>query len=652
MQEQILDIFTSDPKHAVGKIKKDVALWNWILEKCDPACLDDKTRIYTAYHGQPISCPCGSGKLQTYVSFFKNLSFCGRANSCSAAREAVSSACKKSMSRIDKVAANRKREETNKEKYGVSNVGQSEKALATRRKIYETPESISAITEQTRQTTMDRYGVSHVSLVPEIKERTRATMLERYGHEHAAQNEEIKEKTRRTNMKRYGVEYPINTPEVKEKTTATNLEKYGVKWALGAEIIRQKINTTNLSRYGCESILGNAAQRLINSGIIMNKYGVPVASQSEEVKNRTRKSNLSRYGVPFSSQRDYSELAKSVLFDKALFSSHLSTTSVPALATLLGVSETTILNFHHMYQLDIIKCNSSSYENELSEWLNGLGITHVRGNRTICSPQEIDIYIPTYNLAIEFDGLYWHSENMGKDKNYHLNKTKKCLDSNITLLHIFEDEWLSNKEVCKSIIKSYCHGITTKIPARKCVIKELSNKDCRDFLNNNHLQGKVNASLSIGLFFNDDLVSLLTFGKPRYNKNIQWELLRLATKIDIVVQGGSAKLWNYFIETYKPISVVSYCDRRWFLGNIYQSLSFEKKAEAKPTYWYTNFNKRFHRSHFTKSKCIAQAKLLSVDEDNMDWSILSERQIAKEILGLDRIWDCGQDTWVWKKPID
>ena len=252
-----------------------------------------------------------------------------------------------------------------------------------------------------------------------------------------------------------------------------------------------------------------------------------------------------------------------------------------------------------------------------------------------------------HKLALEFDGLYWHSETAGKDKNYHISKTQKCEEQGLQLIHIFEDEWISKKDICKSIIGSYLNLTTSKISARKCSIQEISNKEIRSFLETNHLQGYVNASKNIVLIYNDEIVAGMTFGKPRYNKQIEWELLRLVTKCDTHIIGGTQKLWRYFQKTYQPQSVVSYCDRRWFTGKIYETLGFTKKVNAKPTYWYTDYDMRFHRSKFTKKLSVKMASKLGhpIDELNN----LTERQITKDILGLNRIWDCGQDSWIWYK---
>jgi hypothetical protein len=137
--------------------------------------------------------------------------------------------------------------------------------------------------------------------------------------------------------------------------------------------------------------------------------------------------------------------------------------------------------------------------------------------------------IPDYGLAIEYDGLYWHSSGdvLTENRDYHLEKTTKCEEKGLNLLHIFENEWQnqSKQQIWKSIIRNKL-GKSNKIYARKCEIREVSNKESVRFLENNHLQGSASASIRYGLYHNDALVALMTFGKSRFNKNIDWELIR------------------------------------------------------------------------------------------------------------------------------
>jgi hypothetical protein len=258
--------------------------------------------------------------------------------------------------------------------------------------------------------------------------------------------------------------------------------------------------------------------------------------------------------------------------------------------------------------------------------------------------KELDIYIQSHNLAIEFNGIYWHSEAMGKCRSYHLNKTNECSGKNIQLLHIFENEWdnITKQEIWKSIINTKLNICNSKIFARKCTINEVDNKTAKQFLLNNHLQGHIPSSINIGLYYENELVSLMTFGKSRYNKSYQYELIRFCNKINTLVIGGASKIFKYFISNYTPLSLISYADLRYSTGAIYEKLGFTKLKSSTPNYFYFHKNnklKLMSRLQFQKHKL--QGKLETFDTE------LSEYQNMLNN-GYDRIWDCGNGVYEYK----
>ena len=248
----------------------------------------------------------------------------------------------------------------------------------------------------------------------------------------------------------------------------------------------------------------------------------------------------------------------------------------------------------------------------------------------------MDIYIPSHNIAIEYDGLYWHSE-LHKKSNYHLNKTELCKDKGIQLIHIFEDEWLFKKDVVKSRIQNMLGLTKEKIFARKCKIKDVNIKDRDIFLDNNHLQGKVRASINLGLYYNNELVSLMTFNKPRLGigKGGDYELSRFCNKINTSVVGGASKLLKHFIKIYKPKEIVSYADKRWSNGGLYETLGFDLSHVNKPNYHYIINMKRKHRFNFRKHILKKQG---FDTENKTEHQIMLDRNIY-------RIYDCGTITY-------
>jgi len=292
------------------------------------------------------------------------------------------------------------------------------------------------------------------------------------------------------------------------------------------------------------------------------------------------------------------------------------------------------------------KSNKSTYEIEISEFLSDVGIELEMNNRSILNGKELDIYIPSLKLAIEFNGLYWHSE-LFKDKNYHLNKTLECNDKGVRLLHIFEDEWLNKKNICKSILLNFLNK-SEIIYARKCVVKEIDDNNISNtFLENNHIQSSIPSKIKLGLYYNNILVSLMTFGALRknlghINKKDNYELLRFCNIVNTNIIGGASKLFKRFIQDYNPIEVISYCDISKFKGDVYTKMGFVLDSISRPNYHYLSDNdkfKRLNRWGFRKDVLVRKG-----NDSN-----LTEKEIMLNN-GYYRIYDCGNKKFIFKTP--
>ena len=280
---------------------------------------------------------------------------------------------------------------------------------------------------------------------------------------------------------------------------------------------------------------------------------------------------------------------------------------------------------------DMIKSNA---EMEITEFIKGFGYDVKTSVRDIIPPYELDIYVPDKKIAIEYDGLYWHNE-INKEKNYHLNKTELCEKKDIRLIHIFEDEWMEKKDIVKSRLKSIFNLSDKRIFARKCTIKELGHKDSKMFLENNHIQGNCMSKYRYGLYYDNELVSLMTFGRKRRNlgsksDNDEYELIRFCNKLNTNVIGGASKLLKHFIKEIKPKEIISYCDRRWSKGDLYEKLGFKKIHYSKPSYFYVKNEKRYNRFNFRKDILVKEG----FDKNKTEHEIMLERNIY-------RIYDCG-----------
>ena len=258
----------------------------------------------------------------------------------------------------------------------------------------------------------------------------------------------------------------------------------------------------------------------------------------------------------------------------------------------------------------------------------------------LSTKKEVDIYLPELNIGIEFNGLRWHSEQFIKNNKYHIEKTLQAKEEGIRLIHIFEDEWLFKKEIVKSRLLNLIGKTPNKIYARKCEIREVSSQDSTKFLDENHIQGKVGSNIKIGLYYNNELVSLMNFSKPRINiggskEDGIYELVRFSNKLNTFVIGGASKLLKHFEKTHKPKEIISYADRRWSEGNLYHKLGFDFIHFSEPNYFYVNNNKRENRFKYRKSELVKQG----FDENKTEKQIMEEQ-------GFHRIYDCGNMKFI------
>lgn len=290
------------------------------------------------------------------------------------------------------------------------------------------------------------------------------------------------------------------------------------------------------------------------------------------------------------------------------------------------------------------KCAGSFSKSEINlfEFVKTLDSSSIQGDRKIIKPLQLDVYCPNHNLAIEYNGLYHHSEIDGKKpKTYHINKTLKCLERNIKLLHIFEDEWLDpiKNNIWKSMITHRIGMTPNKYYARKCNIKTVSRSEASSFLSTNHLQGYRNCSIHLGLYYMNELVGILSMGKSRYDKKIEWEIIRYSVKCYSNVIGGFQKLLQYFINHYSPSSIVTYADRRYSEGDMYRNAGMVEEPNTSLNYYY--FKKR-SPSRLSRHQC--QKHKLEFFLPVFD-PLLSERDNMINN-GYDIIWDCGNKKFV------
>lgn len=429
----------------------------------------------------------------------------------------------------------------------------------------------------------------------EMISRQKKTFNEKYGVDFYPQHKDFVAKQKATKLKKYGNENYNNL----NKSVETKIKKYGID----DYINHKKYKETCLLKYGVNNF---SKTKCFNEKIFENfkktyhNYNI-ITKENENVTIHCDRCN-----------NDF-EIKTYILHSRSKSNSEICTICNP-----IGQS------------------SRSSIEKNICNFLDENSIKYEPSYKILKNKQEIDIFIPDFNFGIEVDGLYWHNELFVED-NYHLNKTKQCKELGIDLIHIFEDEYKYKFDIVKSILKYKLNLISSTIFGRKCEIKEIKQKECREFLNANHIQGNVNSKVRIGLFHNNELVSVMTFSKGRIimgGKQDEWELSRFCNKINHKVVGAADKLFKYFIKTYIPVKIISYSDKRLFNGNMYRQLGFAEKNHSKPNYWYIINDLRYHRFNFRKSILVKEG----YDKNMTEHEIMFERKIY-------RIYDCGNIRW-------
>ena len=271
----------------------------------------------------------------------------------------------------------------------------------------------------------------------------------------------------------------------------------------------------------------------------------------------------------------------------------------------------------------------------------------IRNDRSLLGGKELDVYIPSLKIGIEYNGLMFHSEKYGKDRWYHLNKTEGCNRKNVKLLQIFEDEYYCHRELVLAKVKHLLGGDKDlpTIYGRKCAVRDIEYKEGKEFLDKFHIQGNVNSTVYLGCFYEGSLIAVMSFNREKKGSD-KWELARFATDINYKCPGVGGKLFKAFVDEYKPTNVKSFADRRWTLdkdNNLYISLGFKLTETLKPDYKYV-FSRgteplRLHKFNFRKQILVKKYP----DEVNMN---MTETEMTEK-LGYIKIWDCGLWRYEW-----
>jgi hypothetical protein len=472
-----------------------------------------------------------------------------------------------------------------------------------------------------------------------IIESQKAASIEKYGVDHPMKNSNVVSNFKKSMIEKYGVEHALQSKSFVEKSFKSKLEKYGVG----------NYNNVKQARETC-----------------LRKYGVPNYSLTDEYVEKTKITCLKKYGVDHPSKSKVYKISHSENMFTKFMSNERFVNFVPkfTLDEYRGVTP----RFNRRYPFECKRCGLetlcdisngkpprcskcdttplSYFEKEVYEFIRGCvkkETSVIQTDRTTLYPKEIDILIPDLKLGIECDGLYWHSEILGKkNKVYHSSKTMGAMVKEIRLVHVFENEWKFKGNIVRSILKNILGLVDFRLFARNCVIVVPTRDEYKKFVVDNHIQGMDNPSVIYGLKYGDEIVSVMSFCKSRFDRKYQYELSRFCNVLNTSVIGAASRLFKHFIDTHKPTSVVSYSDRRYFSGEIYMKMGMLFVGNSPPNYYYIvdGYQNVKNRMSFQKHKL---KRILPIFDNN-----ISEWENMK-LNGFDRIWDCGNSKWVYTK---
>lgn len=513
----------------------------------------------------------------------------------------------------------------------------------------------STFREKATVTMLDRYGAEHPLQVDEFKEKARNTTYERFGVEHAMKSASVRDRAVNTNLQRYGTKNPMMCEDVKERQRTTVQDVYGCNNAFQADEVKEKIRQTTLVKFGVDNPSKSPVVRNRVRETVIGRYGVDHVFKDDTVKKKIELTNLERWGFTRPSQneivkdkirksREKSFLgsmdADNPCMESVVGEYENSDITISGLAKKLGVNQTTLRNYLVKNGVTIRQTQVSYEEKLLSDSISDMGVHVVRNTRVVIPPKEIDIWIPSHNLGIEYHGVYWHSDAAPKSvKTTHIEKAKLAKDAGISLLQFFSNEVEMKGDIIESIVMSRL-GKNRRVYARQTEVRKITRSTYEDFCIKNHLQGYGVAKFRYGLYHGDELVSIMSFSKSRYTKDCDFEMVRYCSLIGHTVVGGASKLFKAFMRDVNPSSIVSYADARISDGGLYDTLGFSFSHWSQPNYFYTkDFITLESRIKYQKHK-------LKYVLDTFD-SCLSESENMKAN-GYHRVYDAGNLVYKWK----
>jgi hypothetical protein len=539
--------------------------------------------------------------------------------------------------------------------------------------------------EYSKQTNIKKYGCENIFQNETIKNKSKKTCLERYGCENASQNKEIQNKIKKTCIDKFGCENPMQNKEVKEKSSNTNLKRYGTKTPIQNEIIKKKIHNTMIKRYGtiCPLNNYNIKQKAIETNL--KKLGCENSFQNKETQHKIKKTCVERYGTKYYMQKDmvnYHLFNFNYIIDNFTYitTNNKKALKKEAAANFFNIKIYTLNSYirKNKEHFKGIKLNSFNMELEITKKIlemfsndNDLITNTIEekdiliNDRKVLSGKELDIYIPKLNIAIEYNGIIFHSFGIDKrkmfnnfkienlEKNNHLNKTNMCEEKFIKLFHINEDEWLNpiKQKIWLYILKQNIEHKLNKLNKLNettnphiIYIKELNHKEhqhiIEEFLENNSLEYNkyifeelmINKEISyIALYDSKQQLLSLIYGYITQNSKNEtsFNIIDICNNINYVSFNFTKKelinVLEYLQEKFKMLKlnyITIEANRRWnnIQDNIYETIGFKKTRIIKPNYFYFLIYRKTNVI-FSKNKLKTKEKIINFLQNIKDKKI-------------------------------
>lgn len=439
--------------------------------------------------------------------------------------------------------------------------------------------------------------------------------------------------TTRTTVEKYrvlfNIEQPLSPKELASESFSSRTEK-------DKQSILEKRKQTNIKKYGVENLF-QSKEKIEQA--MLKKYGVKRALQLKEFYNKRTQTMIEKYGVGYAARKHIPHETINKIENKDwLVKEHIiKKKTLKQIAFELSIDPTTVERACNRTGTEIKYHYESAQQREVSDWLLALGVKVETNVRNIING-ELDIFLPEYNLAIEYCGVFWHSDAHARiTPMYHLNKLRQCKDKNIRLITLYEDEWVYTKDIVKQKIITILGKNHDSFYARKCNVVEVKNKKTKKtFFDSYHIQGDGPGSITYGLEQENEIVAMMTFIRQSDNTYI---LNRYASKNRVV--GGFQKLLKHFQNTHSWSQIISFADLRWSNGEVYYKSGFVLDKVLRPDYKYVIGNKTFHKFAFRRKYLPA---ILGIMFD----PTLSETENMRRA-GYYRIWNCGLMRFVLNK---